>query len=118
MLAKKGLGVKKGKDMAKVFFHISLPAKTTKKANIYISSCDVLDIYSQGYSEKESRENLIEAVKLFITTCFERGTLDRALKECGFQALKTKAKPTKGHGFIKVPIPFSAKGACLSECRV
>jgi predicted RNase H-like HicB family nuclease len=104
--------------MPRVFFHLRLPAKTRKKANIYISSCDVLDIYSQGYSERESRENLIEAVKLFITTCFERGTLDQVLKECGFQAIKTRAKPIKGHGFINVPIPFSAKGACLSECRV
>lgn len=104
--------------MAKVFFHLSLPARTRKKANIYISSCDVLDIYSQGYSEKESRENLIEAVKLFITTCFERGTLDRVLKECGFKPLKTRAKPIKDRSFITVPIPFSAKGACLSECRV
>lgn len=103
--------------MPRVYFHLSLPAKTRKKASIYISSCAVLDIHSQGYSEKESRENLIEAVQLFITTCFERGTLDQVLKECGFQALKARVKPVKNHRFITVPIPFNAKGSCLSECR-
>jgi predicted RNase H-like HicB family nuclease len=108
---------KGGFRVPKVFFHVSLPAKTRKKANIYISSCDVLDIHSQGYSERESRQNLIEAVKLFITTCFERGTLNQALKECGFQALKTTVKPSRDRGFITVPIPFNAKGSCLSECR-
>jgi len=108
---------KGGCKVAKVFFDVKLPAKTRKKASIYISSCDVLDIHTQGYSEKESRENLIEAVKLFITTCFERGTLYQVLKECGFQVLKNTVKPAKKRHFITVPIPFNAKGSCLSECR-
>ena len=107
--------------MVRVEFSVKLPFKLKKKGNLYISSCNVLDIHSQGYSEEEAKRNIREAVRLFITTSFEMGTLDSVLKQCGFQAIKfpPKAfKPLKDHGFITVPIPFNAKGACLSECRV
>ncbi len=105
--------------MPKVLFEIKLPVRIKKKTNIYVSSCDVLDIHSQGNSEEEAKQNLIEALKLFITTCFERGTLDAALKDCGFQVRKIPMKfPFKHQDFVTVPIPFNARGTCLSECRV
>jgi len=73
--------------MFRVEFSVKLPFKVKKKGDLYISSCNVLDV----------------------------------LKQCGFQARKVtlkSLKPIKDHGFITVPIPFNAKGACLSECRV
>jgi len=106
--------------MFRVEFSVKLPFKVKKKRNLYISSCNVLDIHSQGYSEAEAKQNIKEAVRLFITTSFEMGTLDSVLKQCGFQARKVTLKalkPIKDHGFITVPIPFNAKGVCLSECR-
>ena len=103
--------------MPKVFFQVRVPFKVKKKGNVYVSSCDVLDVHTQGYSEREAKENLIEALRLFIITCYERGTLGEVLRDCGFQPIKTQMKPIKDDKFVTVPIPFSATGSCLSECR-
>jgi len=106
--------------MVHVEFTLKVPTKIKKKGNIYISSCEVLDINTQGYSKEEAKSNLLEALKLFISSCFERGTLDEVLKDCGFK-LQTKAtKPSRrsNPNLMSVPIPFTAKGACLSACHV
>ena len=104
--------------MATAVFQLTLPARIKKKKECYVSSCDVLDIHSQGYSEEEARQNLAEAIKLFIISCYERGTLDEALKECGFRALRVPAKPGRKTEVVTVPIPFSARSHCVRECRV
>jgi predicted RNase H-like HicB family nuclease len=104
--------------MPTAVFQITIPAKIKKKKDCYVSSCDVLDIRTQGYTEKEARQNLVEAIKLFFISCYERGTLDEALKECGFRALRTPTKPVRETGFVTVPIPFSTKSRCVHECRV
>jgi len=104
--------------MGKVFFELTLPIKIKKEEGIFISCCPVLDIYSQGETEAESRKNIIEAIRLFITSCFERGTLDAALKECGFTITKKAHAIPKDHKFIKVPIPFHVTSGCQTECHV
>ena len=102
--------------MATALFQVVLPIKIKKKPGIYVSSCDV---HSQGYTEAEARKNIEEAVRLFITSCFERGTLEDVLKECGFQVISTPLRrKTNGKNFITVPIPFSAKNQCRIQCRV
>lgn len=92
-----------------VTFHASLPIKITKKKNFYISCCPVLDVWSQGETRKRATENLREALQLFLIDCFERGTLDKVLKECGFKAAKTahsKKQISKSKNKIDVPLPF------------
>jgi len=32
----------------------------------------------------EAKKNLVDALLLFVTTCFEMGTLDAVMKECGY----------------------------------
>ncbi len=104
--------------MPRAVFQVTLPAKIKKKKDRYVSSCDVLDINTQGYTEEEARQNLVEAIKLFFISCYERGTLDEALKECGFRALKAPTKSVKETGFVTVPIPFSTRNHRVRECRV
>jgi len=91
-------------------FHFTLPAKVKKKKKWFVSSCPVLDIYSQGETKEKALENLIEAVRLFFISCYERGTLDNALKESGFKAVEIKSSkaehPSKKYESIDVPIPF------------
>ncbi|MDA8003167.1 MAG: type II toxin-antitoxin system HicB family antitoxin [Alphaproteobacteria bacterium] len=71
---------------------------TQEKPGLHVSYCPALDLYSQGKTREEARENLIEATHLFIESCLERNTLSEALTECGFDriirpARKKKAKP-------------------------
>ena len=92
-----------------VTFMVSLPIVQKKEGKYFISCCPVLDIWSQGETEKKAETNLKEAVRLFLTDCFERGTLEKVLKDCGFVAVKkcldrtTRLAPRKE---IEVPLPF------------
>jgi len=73
----------------------------------FFAHCPPLDITSQGKTEAEAKENLIEASQLFIISCLERGTLDQALKELGFVPLKQgRFRPPADSFRMKVPVPF------------
>ena len=87
---------------------MELPYSIEKEDDIFVSCCPILDVVSQGYTEKEAMDNLTEAVFLFITTCFEMGTLDEGLKQCGFSAAKKATKqPAKTFPTFNVDIPYS-----------
>ena len=58
-------------------------------------------------TEEEAKKNMIEAIRLFIVSCFEKGTLDAVLKECGFKPIKKIMHTPKYHKFVTVPIPFN-----------
>lgn len=103
--------------MPTVEFTVKVPIKITKKGDIFISYCPVLDLFSQGDTEEEAWKNIGEAIKLFVTTCFERGTLEEVLKHCGFKPLKKHVALPDNHRFITVPIPFSVSGVCKVACH-
>jgi len=106
--------------MRRVDFIVRLPFEINKEGKYYVSCCPVLDVGSQATTRKKAKENLIEAVSLFLVSCFERGTLDQVLKDCGFKPLHTIKKPTKRaarHDEIEVPFPFQVNKASLSRCH-
>lgn len=76
----------------------------------YIAHCPPLDISTQGKTFLEAKNNLIEASELFFISCFERGTLDQALRELGFIPMKQyepRQAKVKGSIFrMEIPIPF------------
>lgn len=75
--------IKNDADMVAV--RVRLHAHIGKeKPGMYVSYCPALDLYSQGATAKEARANIIEATRLFIESCFARGTLRDVLRECGF----------------------------------
>jgi predicted RNase H-like HicB family nuclease len=81
----------------------------------YVATCPPLDIATQGRTQQEARENLIEAAQLFLASCLERGTLDQALKELGFIPLG-KARPMPRGAFpLAIPVPFGFEKSV--ECR-
>jgi len=100
------------KSEAKIVFQVKLPCKTTKRAKWFLASCPILDVHSQGNTEETAKKNLVEALSLFLASCFERGTLDAVLKKCGFSPFhgitgSPKTIPIMGRGnYINVPIPF------------
>lgn len=62
----------------------SLPSRTRKRGGWYVSSCEVLDVHSQGRSRAQAEKNLVDTLSTFIDSCYERGTLREVLRECGF----------------------------------
>ena len=83
-------------------FH--LPVQISKKEKWYVAAWPVLDVYSLGDSQENAKANLAEALTLFLQSCFERGTLDAILKECGFTPLATPI-PSEVE-FVNIPLHF------------
>ena len=103
-------------------FQMKMPVKIKRKKEWIVASCPILDIFSQGETEGKAKKNLAEALSLFFISCFERGTLDEVLKNCGFKAVSglvlKKSTWAKTQNFINVPIPFQIDPRRASECHV
>ena len=116
----------------------NLPVKIVKKEKWYVSSCPMLDVFSQGDTEDHARNNLIDALSLFLTSCFDNGTLEAVLKECGFEfrptsipvkensfkaelsslSAQTKLIPLRDkEEYINVPISLIAAGREVDSCH-
>jgi predicted RNase H-like HicB family nuclease len=85
-----------------------LPASTKKVDSWYIASCPPLDVHSQGMSEHEALHNLTEALRFFIESCFERGTLEQVLKDSGFSLSHDEYPQPQPNHYVNVPISLLA----------
>ena len=106
-------------DTMQIVFEARFPAEVKKEEDYYVSCCPVLDVWSQGPTKRKALENLTEAVQLFLISCFERGTLDEVLRDCGFTAYKKIPKPRpfpSRYESIRVPLPFQTSGKVASHC--
>ena len=75
----------------------------------YVSACPPLDVLSQGKSAEAALANLAEALQLFIESCFERGTLEEVLKDCGFVPGRNNREVAEGERVVRVPLPLVAQ---------
>lgn len=71
----------------KIKMTMRLYAKIKREGKYFVSCCPQLDVWSQGDTEEDAKNMLAEAVSLFLVSCFERGTLDEVLSDCGFKAV-------------------------------
>ncbi len=89
---------------------MTLEFEVHQDGDLYISRCESLDLYSQGYSEDEAHANLAEAAGLFIESCMERGVLAQVLRESGVQ-VNTKypqdAPTSSSLRELKIPFPLT-----------
>jgi len=51
----------------------------------YVAHAMPLDVMSCGSTAQAARDDLTEAVRLFLLTAREMGTLEEVLEECGYQ---------------------------------
>jgi len=100
-------------------FVVKMPIEINKEDDVFVSICHPFNICSQGDNETEAVENLKEAIELFITTCFEMGTFEQVMKECGFQVQKRVKKNKKvKQPFVDVPINFIAVHSTkIAQCN-
>ncbi len=70
---------------AAIMFHLSVPVVLKQEDKWIIASCLELDVHSQGKTEHMALKNITEALSLFVQSCYERGTLEQVLKDCGFE---------------------------------
>lgn len=95
-------------------FELHLFVTVKKVGKLFISSCPILDVASQGYTSKEAKENLVEALQLFIYSCLERGVMEKVLLAAGMRPVAEGKQQTtsipKGCQALSVPIPYELLG--------
>lgn len=87
-----------------------LPYRFEQEGDWILAYCPVLDLYAQGRSNDKALENLNTTIQLFLESCYERNTLDEALKECGFRLAKHTKKTVveeNDQKYIDVLLPFN-----------
>ena len=62
------------------------------KGHCIVAYCPELDVYSQGYTKEEARQNLKEAVRLFLEEADRMGTLEQILSETGFHLIISSSR--------------------------
>ena len=68
----------------RILFRLSVPVEEFREGGVYVAGCKPLQVYSQGNTREQARENVREALTFFVTSCYERGTLERVLLDSGF----------------------------------
>jgi predicted RNase H-like HicB family nuclease len=96
-----------------ISIEFELPARIRKKGAWFISSCPLLDVFSQGETREEAEHNLIDALASFLTSCYERGTLDAVLRASGIvpdSGLKSpKSTARRRYLAVRVPPPLAVQ---------
>ncbi len=95
---------------------ISVPVKIYKEDEVFVAFCPVFDVASQGCTEKEAKENITDAVRLFIETCIEMGTIKQVMKDCGFSKSAGITEEENGENNLNITLPYIASKR-LMECH-
>jgi len=92
-------------------FNLSVPVVLKHEDKWIIASCPELGVHSQGKTEHAALKNIAEALSLFVQSCFERGTLEQVLKDCGFEPASRRVRMPRESEMtrnIVVPLPLLA----------
>jgi len=103
--------------MALVTINIKVPVDIYKDGGLFLASCARFGVITQGTTFEEAKDNITEALSLFIETAFEMGTLEQILKESGFRPTRAGEDVRDNcPNHIELSFPFLAQNH-LRECR-
>ncbi len=80
-----------------------------EKVGGYFSYCPSLDLCSQGETVQEAKNNIKEAVELFMESCLERGTLHKTLARRGFLSGSRRRTKTPPKNVRTTPISVNCE---------
>lgn len=95
----------------RISFSVGVPVDVFQEDDTYVAVCRPLDLASQGDTPEEARANCREALMLFITSCYVRGTFDQVLLEAGFMPDLEADSPSiaaEARDMINIPISLVA----------
>ena len=69
----------------------------------FLSACPALDLFSQGDTEEEAKNHLLDAMNGFIKTCHEMGTLQTVLTDAGLLELDARYPIKRMQQSINLP---------------
>ena len=70
----------------RVLFRMDVPVEFHLEGDTWIASCPLLDVASHAANRNEAQAMLGEALGAFLFTCYDMGTLDEVLTDCGLEA--------------------------------
>jgi len=76
-------------------FSITLPLTVLREGKKFIAYTPALDLSTSGRTFNQAKKRFEEAVSIFIEECIERGTLQEALRNLGWEKVKTRWEPPK-----------------------
>jgi predicted RNase H-like HicB family nuclease len=65
--------------------NLDLMIYLTREGRQYVAHAMPLDVVSSGPTPEAAREALYEAVRAFLLTAADEGTLEEVLEECGYE---------------------------------
>jgi predicted RNase H-like HicB family nuclease len=65
--------------------NLDLTIHLTREGGQYVASAMPLDVVSSGPTPEEAREAVHEAVRAFLLTAADMGTLEEVLEDCGYE---------------------------------
>ena len=93
-----------------VKFEMCVPALVKQEGNLFIAACPPLDVVSQGASKEQAIASLIEALQLFVETCYEMGTLGDVLRRQGLHPGEPDEEIDE-RNWVNVPLSLVAADA-------
>jgi predicted RNase H-like HicB family nuclease len=85
---------------------VRLEAAFRQEGDRWLAWCLPLDVMTQADSKKAALVSLKEAVGLWFESCIERGVLEEALAEVGFQPIKPGEKIHRDANVVEVKRPL------------
>lgn len=87
-------------------FTVRMPVTILEEGAVVIAHAPGIDVASHGATRPAAMAALVEAMQLWFMSCYERGQLDAALKDCGFTP-SHEPEHTSGE-MIDVHLPLAA----------
>lgn len=84
--------MKNGKNGA-LNLKVSLPISFLKEDKYFIAYSPVLDLSTSGKTFEEAKKRFDEVVEIFFEELLEKNTLDKVLKELGWQKVQNNWSP-------------------------
>ena len=97
---------------------LNLSMKLDKEEDVWVALCPELDVASQGETVEEAADMLDEAVRLFLETCHEMGTLSEVLAESGVTiAVAAEADGAPEPVDVPMELVIGARQASQADAR-
>jgi len=74
-------------------FHVRVPVQLLQEGKQFVAICPVLDVSAYGDTPEEARANFSHAMDAFLEETTRNHTLDRVLKEHGWQEVRQPNRP-------------------------
>jgi hypothetical protein len=88
------------------YMEIAFTGQVFKEGKTYVAYAPELDVSSCGRTEGKARNNLIEAVRLFLEAAGNMGTLDQILEEAGYVKRRRSLEAPKLISVERATIPL------------